>query len=92
MADRGSEDPHDSDDPVKRYRQEQADRKEAGGWQMMAGVGFEFAASILLFGGIGWWLDSLWATRPWLMVTGFGIGFIVGFWLLLRAAGKMFRK
>jgi F0F1-type ATP synthase assembly protein I len=80
-----------ANDPVERYRRERADRTTAGGWYAMAGVGFEFAAAILMLGGIGWWLDKQFGTRPWLMVVGFVLGFIVGLWLLLRAAGKVFR-
>lgn len=57
----------------------------------MAGVGFEFVAAILIFGGIGYWLDGLAGTGPWLMVVGFGLGFGVGLWLLVKAAARTFR-
>lgn len=59
-------------------------------WGRMAGVGFEFAVAVLLFGGIGWWLDQRLGTRPWLLITGSGLGFVTGLWLLLKAASRTF--
>jgi F0F1-type ATP synthase assembly protein I len=59
-------------------------------WGKLAGVGFEFAVSILLFGAIGWWLDGKLGTEPWLLIVGFGLGFAVGLWLLIKVARKMF--
>lgn len=79
------------DDPVKRHRLQREDSRTAGSFYSMAGVGFEFAAAILLLGGVGWWFDKRLDTDPWLMVVGFGLGFVVGLWLLIKAAGRMFR-
>ena len=67
-------------------------REDTSSWYRMAGVGFEFIVAVGLFGFIGWWLDRRLATGPWLMVSGFGIGFAVGLFQLVRAANKMFRS
>jgi F0F1-type ATP synthase assembly protein I len=39
-----------------------------------AGVGLQFAASILLFLYAGQWLDRRFGTSPWLMMTGVFLG------------------
>jgi len=39
-----------------------------------AGLGFQFAATLLAFGALGYWLDGKAGTRPWLMIAGFLLG------------------
>ena len=41
-----------------------------------AGLGVEFGGVVLVFCGIGYWLDQRWHTSPWLLLTGFFIAFI----------------
>ena len=50
-----------------------------------AGLGLQFAASLALFGALGWWLDSRLSTDPWLMILGMLGGAALAFVSLLRA-------
>jgi F0F1-type ATP synthase assembly protein I len=65
---------------------------DSSNWGRMAGTGFEFAVAILMFGGIGWWLDSLLNTKPWLLIVGCGLGFVVGLWRMIKIASRTFRN
>ena len=40
-----------------------------------AGLGVQFAGTLVVFGAIGWWLDGKLGTEPWLMVAGIFVGF-----------------
>ena len=57
----------------------------------MAGVGTEFVAAIGIFGAVGWFLDRWLGSSPWLLITGFGLGFAVGLWLMYKAARSSFK-
>jgi F0F1-type ATP synthase assembly protein I len=50
-----------------------------------AGLGFQFAFTLIVFGALGWWLDRVWSTQPWLMIAGILIGAAGGFFAILRA-------
>ncbi|MFO1011012.1 MAG: AtpZ/AtpI family protein [Planctomycetota bacterium] len=50
-----------------------------------AGLGFQFAAAVAVFGLLGGWLDSRIGTRPWLLVLGIFLGAGLGFYSLLKA-------
>jgi len=50
-----------------------------------AGLGFQFAGVMLAFGALGWWLDGLLGTRPWLLIAGVFLGAAGAFIALLRA-------
>jgi F0F1-type ATP synthase assembly protein I len=50
-----------------------------------AGLGLQFAASLALFGAIGWWLDRRLSTGPWLFILGLLSGAALAFVALLRA-------
>lgn len=50
-----------------------------------ATLGLQYALSIALLTGLGWWLDSLWSTTPWLLVAGVVLGVVAGFVNLVRA-------
>jgi F0F1-type ATP synthase assembly protein I len=63
---------------------------DSANWAKLAGIGFEFLAAILLLGGIGWWLDQTLNTRPWLLITGCALGFLLGLWLMIKAAARSF--
>ena len=52
-----------------------------------AGLGFQFAATLVLFGALGWWLDSKLGTGPWLLIGGIFLGATGAFVALLRAVG-----
>jgi len=49
--------------------------------------GFDFAASVLVFTYLGYWLDKKYSTRPWLTVAGALLGVFIGyysFWVSLK--------
>ena len=57
-------------------------------WIAMSGIGFEFVAAVLLPGALGWWIDRMAGTTPWLMIVGGVLGFIVGLRLLMRSVNR----
>lgn len=57
----------------------------------LIGIGFEFLASVCLFGLIGWWADGRLHTFPWLLIAGVGLGFAAGLMMMIRAARNAFR-
>jgi len=61
-------------------------------WYKLAGVGMEFFVALLVPGALGYWLDAVLHTRPWLMIAGGLLGFGVGLWLLIKAANNQFRQ
>jgi F0F1-type ATP synthase assembly protein I len=50
-----------------------------------AGLGFQFGATLLLFGALGWWLDQKLGSAPWLLIAGVFIGAAIAFYALIRA-------
>lgn len=50
-----------------------------------ATLGIQYALSIALLTGLGWWLDGRWGTTPWLLVAGVVLGVVAGFVNLVRA-------
>jgi F0F1-type ATP synthase assembly protein I len=50
----------------------------------LAGVGLQFAASILLFLFVGMWLDRRLGTDPWLLIVGVFTGGTAGFYSMYR--------
>jgi F0F1-type ATP synthase assembly protein I len=45
-----------------------------------ASLGLEIAIAVFLGAFVGYWLDNLFKTAPWLMVLGVVLGSIAGFW------------
>lgn len=87
MGDRSDDEPPRAHEPISHPSRE----ADAAGWYKMAGIGFEFVAAIALFGGIGYFLDGRLGTSPWLLITGFGLGFAAGLSLMYKAARKSFK-
>jgi F0F1-type ATP synthase assembly protein I len=52
-------------------------------WKL-AYLGFHLAATYLGFFALGYWLDKTCGTMPWLTVTFTVLGFIGGFYLLVK--------
>ena len=50
-----------------------------------ATLGLQYALTIALLTGLGWWLDGRLSTRPWLLVGGVLLGVVLGFVNLVRA-------
>lgn len=53
-----------------------------------AGLGLQFVMTIAVLGGLGYWLDARFGTRPWLLVTGVIVGAIGGFVAIVRAVPR----
>ena len=76
----------------KRQRVAAAAVPSAGGFGDGAGValglqaGGEFVAAIILGGAIGWGLDWLLGTRPWLLIVFFLLGTVAGVKNVIRVA------
>ena len=51
----------------------------------LAGLGLQFALTILVFLYVGQWLDRKLGTAPWLLLLGVFIGAAGGFYSLYRA-------
>ena len=49
-----------------------------------AGVGIQFAVSILLFLYVGQWLDRKLGTQPWLLIVGVFLGAGLGFYSMYK--------
>lgn len=49
-----------------------------------AGIGFQLAASVLIFLFLGQWLDERFGTEPWLLLIGVLIGAGAGFYSIYR--------
>lgn len=60
-------------------------RRGAHNSGQFAGLGIQFAASILLFLFLGFWLDRQFGTTPWLLILGTFVGAGVGTVALVRA-------
>jgi F0F1-type ATP synthase assembly protein I len=56
-------------------REEKRDRAPIPSAAEYAGVGIQFAVSILLFLFLGRWLDEKLGTSPWLLILGVFVGF-----------------
>ncbi|MCA8979482.1 MAG: AtpZ/AtpI family protein [Planctomycetes bacterium] len=50
-----------------------------------AGLGFQFAAAILVLGGVGWWADEKLSTKPLFLIAGVLAGATGGFLSLLKS-------
>ena len=66
-------------------RDERRGLKDAVDLGRYAGLGLQFAASLALFGAIGWWIDRRLSTGPWLFILGLLGGAALAFVALLRA-------
>jgi ATP synthase protein I len=77
--------------PEQHKQSPAEEQRELSAWHRLTSVGIEFIVAIGIFGAIGWFADSRLGTKPWLMIVGFGIGFAIGLYLMVRQANRMFR-
>jgi F0F1-type ATP synthase assembly protein I len=49
-----------------------------------AGIGVQFAAAILVFAFVGWWIDDRLHTSPWFLLIGVFAGAAGGFFSMYR--------
>ncbi|HZE89158.1 MAG TPA: AtpZ/AtpI family protein [Verrucomicrobiae bacterium] len=54
----------------------------------LLGIGATFVASIGVGTALGWYLDDVFALRPWLTLTGALMGLVVGFYLFFKAVAS----
>ena len=85
MAQSGQDQPNESD-PQRRENE----KRDLRGWHRLTGVGIEFIVAVVLFGFLGRFADQKLQTGPWLMIVGFGVGFALGLYLMLREANRSF--
>lgn len=80
MAARPDDDPHD-------HKLAEVAR-EASDLGRYAGLGFQFVATLGLFGLLGWWLDSKLSWSPWLLVTGIFLGGALAFTQIVLSVNR----
>ena len=51
----------------------------------LAGLGVQFAATVVLCTAAGWWADGQLGTAPWLLLAGTLIGAVAAFYQVCRA-------
>jgi ATP synthase protein I len=75
-----------------RTQSSQHNPKEGGGSSKL-GIAFrlstELVAAVVVGGGIGWGLDRLFGTSPFLLVVMFFLGIVAGFLNVVRAAREL---
>ncbi|MBI3449461.1 MAG: AtpZ/AtpI family protein [Acidobacteria bacterium] len=54
----------------------------------LLGIGASFVASIAICTAGGWYLDRVFALRPWLTLAGALAGLVVGFYLFFKAVAS----
>lgn len=54
----------------------------------MMGSGIQLTVTVLAFGGLGWWLDGKFGTKPWLLLAGTVFGAVGGMISFIRTALK----
>ncbi|MCX7835457.1 MAG: AtpZ/AtpI family protein [bacterium] len=55
-------------------------------------LGIQLLAMIAVFALLGWWLDSLWNTKPYLLMIGALLGSVAGIYNFIRAVQKLNQK
>ncbi len=52
-------------------------------------LGTQMAATVIVLGGIGWWIDSIASTDPLILVIGLSVGSGVGLVQFLRSVHRL---
>jgi F0F1-type ATP synthase assembly protein I len=60
-----------------------------GAWLRYTTVGIQFVVTIVLPMGIGYWLDTVFDTLPWIMMTGFLLGAVAAFISIIRESMRI---
>jgi ATP synthase protein I len=55
---------------------------------LASAIGMQFAASVLVGLGLGWFLDRVFHTSPWLLLAGIILGIAAGGYSVVRMALK----
>ena len=73
-----------------RHKEPEQDEDNGGTLLGMAWrLSTELVVAVLVGAGLGYGLDYLFGTRPWLLLIGLGFGIAAGFMSVFRVAGKM---
>ena len=73
-------------------QEQKNDQFNAAYWQKWAGIGFEFAGVIGIFVYMGYVADEKFETGPWLLLTGFFVGFVGMLYLVFKEVWKIGMK
>ena len=73
-----------------RYKEPEKDDDNGGAmlgtaWRLST----ELVVAVLVGTGLGYGLDKLFGTQPWILLIGLGFGFAAGVMSVFRVAGKM---
>ena len=52
----------------------------------------ELAAGLLVGGGIGWFLDYLMGTKPWMLILFFILGGAAGMWTVYKSSMEQMKQ
>lgn len=66
--------------------------ESGGGWQGLAGIGFELVAAVGGLTLIGYWWDRHFGSRPWGLLTGAILGLIGGMYNMIRQSLSAFKQ
>ena len=74
---------------VAEGRKPRGSQIERGAFGVATRLVAELVAGLVVGGGIGWLLDHLLGTKPWMLVVFFILGSIAGIMNVFRAASQM---
>jgi len=78
------------DEVRNRHEKPEKEQDNSGSLLGMAWrLSTELVVAVLVGTAIGYGLDRLFGTRPWILLIGLGFGFAAGIMNVLRVAGKM---
>jgi ATP synthase protein I len=59
---------------------------------LASGIGLQLAASVLVGLGLGWLLDKVFHTSPWLLLIGLIVGVVGGGYSVVQRVSKELRR
>lgn len=87
--------PHPADDELPEYKRPEMPWEREGTPMPGRGagaMGMEFAVTMGLFIGVGWWLDSRLDTGPWLILVGAALGLTIGIYRLAVSGARALER